>query len=342
MVMPADVNYRIASPAGGQQQSDQNLAATTVTLDARTCNAFCERSVSDETRRVYRRAVQEFFAFLGHRRPALVRPHDVARWRDHLLWEGGRKAKAATVVQKLSVIRTLFEYLLVGGPIYGVTSNPASMKLVPVPRVSDELRGRALTVKEVRHLLSGPDRSTPEGARDYALMLLILRTSLRVSEAVGVKVSDIRWDPTEELWTLRHRGKGGKERVKPLPPDVKAAIDAYLHSDDKLRVQTKTGGREAFVFQAAKNNRYVGEQRSITPTMAWMIIKKWSGYSRIGHVSPHDLRRTAITRALDLGLTYREVQLMSDHADPKTLMRYDHGRKKLKNNAINKISYDEE
>lgn len=230
---------------------------------------------------------------------------------------------------------------MLGGSSYGVTHNPASKKLVPVPRVSDDLRGRALSVTEVRHLLAGMDRSTPEGARDYALILVMLRTSLRVSEAVSMRVCDIRWDPGEAAWLLKHRGKGGKERTKPLPADVKEAIDGYLRLDENLRRMTKTGGREAFVFQAAKNNRFVGEMSPITATLGWMIVRRWGEYAGLGHVSPHDLRRTAITRALDQGLSYREVQLMSDHADPKTLMRYDHGRKKIRNSAINHLNYDE-
>jgi integrase len=59
--------------------------------------------------------------------------------------------------------------------------------------------------------------------------------------------------------------------------------------------------------------------------MAQKIVKKWADYSRLGDLSPHDLRRTAITRALESGLTYRQVQMMSKHKDPKTVMRYDHG-----------------
>jgi integrase len=63
---------------------------------------------------------------------------------------------------------------------------------------------------------------------------------------------------------------------------------------------------------------------------------------RFGHYRNHDLRRTAITRALDSGLTYRQVQMMSKHRDPKTVMRYDHGRENMEQNAVNFLGYDEE
>ncbi len=74
--------------------------------------------------------------------------------------------------------------------------------------------------------------------------------------------------------------------------------------------------------------------------MVWYLVRKWGEFSGIGKVSPHDLRRTAITRALDKG-TYRQVQMMSGHKDPKTVMKYDHGRENLEQNAINFLDYEE-
>jgi len=65
-------------------------------------------------------------------------------------------------------------------------------------------------------------------------------------------------------------------------------------------------------------------------------------YARLGDLSPHDLRRTAITKALAGGLTCRQVQMMSKHRDPKTVMRYDHGRENMEQNAVNFISYEDE
>jgi integrase len=67
-----------------------------------------------------------------------------------------------------------------------------------------------------------------------------------------------------------------------------------------------------------------------------------SSFGGIGYLSPHDLRRTAITRALEMGQTYRQVQMMSKHKDPKTVMKYDHGRENLDQNAVNFLRYDEE
>ena len=50
----------------------------------------------------------------------------------------------------------------------------------------------------------------------------------------------------------------------------------------------------------------------------------------------------AITNALESGLSYRQVQTMSKHRDPKTVMRYDHGRENWEQNAVNLLGYNEE
>ncbi len=75
--------------------------------------------------------------------------------------------------------------------------------------------------------------------------------------------------------------------------------------------------------------------------MVQRTVGRCADYSRLGDLSPHDLRRTAITKALDGGLTYRQVQMMSKHRDPKTVMRYDHGRENLEQSAVNFLGYDE-
>jgi site-specific recombinase XerD len=303
-------------------------------FDPRAAAPFVNKSVSEETRRAYRRALSEFFTFAGMKHPSEVAPADVLAWRDRLR---ARKKSAATVSFKLSVVRSFFEYLKAQGLI---SLNPASTKVVSPPELPSEPAGRALTVKEVRYLLSGPDREKPEGARDYALMLVMLRLSLRVSEVCSLRASSVKW--SHGRWTLRCKVKGGREEVWPLPKDVKEAVDHYLKLDRKRREISHSHGEDAPLFQPHVNYRTLDFDKPLSTRMAQKIVKRWADYSRLGDLSPHDLRRTAITRALDSGLTYRQVQMMSKHKDPKTVMRYDHGRENLDQNAVNFLGYDEE
>jgi integrase len=66
--------------------------------------------------------------------------------------------------------------------------------------------------------------------------------------------------------------------------------------------------------------------KALSPRMVRNIVARWGNWRGLKRLSSHDLRRTAITRALDQGLSYRQIQMMSGHKDPKTVMRYDHGR----------------
>jgi integrase/recombinase XerD len=302
-------------------------------FDPRLATPFVNKSVSEETRRAYRRAVADFFQFIGGKHPTEVVPDDVLRWRDHL--RHSRK-RAATVCFKLSVIRSFFEYLKAAGVI---SLNPASTKLVTPPELPTEPSGRALTSKEVRYLLTGPDREKPEGACDYALMLVMLRLSMRVAEVCSLRASSIRW--SHGRWTLRCKVKGGREEVWPLPKDVKQAIDDYMKLDAQRR-KTLHSDVDAFLFQPHSNYRTLIFDKALSTRMVQNIVAKWGRFTGVGDVSPHDLRRTAITRALEMGQTYRQVQMMSKHKDPKTVMRYDHSRENLDQNAANFLQYEEE
>jgi site-specific recombinase XerD len=311
----------------GEQSSIQRR------FDPRIAASFCNKSVSEETRRAYRRVTRDFFQFVGGIHPNLVTPEHVLRWRDHLRY---KRKKPATISFNLSVVRSLFEYLKAGDH---VLRNPASTRLVPPPEVADEPSGRALTAKEVRYLLSGPDRSKPEGARDYALLLLMLRLGVRVSEACSLRASSIKW--SHGRWILKFKVKGGRERTLPFPTEVKKAVDEYLKLDANRRATLHSDGTEAYLFQPHLNYRTLEFNKGISTRMAWNIVRRWAEYTGIDKISPHDLRRTAITKALDQGLTYRQVQMMSGHRDPKTVMRYDHGRENLDQNAVNFLNYDD-
>jgi integrase len=101
-------------PKQNLQDLLQRDAVSPKRFDPRTATPFVNKSVSEETRRAYRRAVADFFQFVGGKHPTEVVPSDVLSWRDYL--RHSRK-RAATVSFKLSVIRSFFEYLKADGAI---------------------------------------------------------------------------------------------------------------------------------------------------------------------------------------------------------------------------------
>lgn len=221
------------------QTQDARLALTAkAPFDYREADDFYEKSISEHTRRAYRQVVREFFIIHQQQHPAEIKPKQILAWRDSLL---ARRQHPHTVTFKLSIIRSFYEYLRTRGV---VTSNPAATNLVPPPELPEELAGRALTSEEARRLLAGPDRSRPDGARDYALLLSL---SLRVSEACSLNSSQIKW--SHGRWTLKVKVKGRRERTLPLPDEVRTAIKEYLKLDAKRRRNLHSGGENAYLFQ---------------------------------------------------------------------------------------------
>ncbi len=273
------------------RSSAQSLPSHPRQFDLALAKPFIYKSVSEETRAAYHRAIREFFAFVGGIHPTHVTQADVIAYRDDLRIKKRRKAN--TIATKLAIVRSFFEYLKAGGII---AFNPASTRLVTPPELPTELQGRALVPKEVRYLLSGPDCNKPEGARDYAIMLVMLRLSLRLAEVSTLRASAIKW--SHGRWILKCKIKGGKEETWPLPKDVKGAIDDYLKLDGVRRRTLHSGGDEAYLFQPLINYRTLVFDKPLSPRMIQKIVARWGEYTGIGRVTPHDLRRTVVTMML--------------------------------------------
>ncbi len=307
-------------------------------FEEKLATPFIYKSVSNETRAAYKRGIKEFFAVVGGRHPAEVTPEHVINYRDGLQARG---RKPATVCTKLSIVRSFFDYLLADGI---VARNPASTRFVTPPQLPTAPGGRSLTSKEVRYLLSGPDQKTTTGARDYAMIVVMVRLSLREAEVASLRASGVKWNGTR--WTLTCKIKGGREEVWPLPKDVKAAIDEYLELDKDrrsiLKCDGSSKGSDAYVFQPVTNYATGIFDKALSTRSIQRIVGRWADFTGIGKVTPHDLRRTVVTRLLDLGYTYREVQMVTKQKDPKTVMKYDYGRENLDKNPVNKLTYDDE
>jgi integrase len=170
------------------------------------------------------------------------------------------------------------------------------------------------------------------------MMLIMLRLSLRLAEVSALQVSAIRW--SHGRWILRCKVKGGKEETWPLPKDVKEAIDDYLKLDTLRRRTLHSDGPDAFLFQPLVNYRRLVFDKPLSPRMIQKIVARWGEFTGIGRVTPHDLGRTVVTKLLNDGRSYREVQMVTKHKDPKTIMRYDHARENLDSSPVNHLTWD--
>ena len=188
------------------------------------------------------------------------------------------------------------------------------------PRIPKRLP-KALTVDQIVALIDATySESDVITLRDVALVELMYATGARVSEAVGLKISDVvkvldagRDSSETEIISLRLLGKGGKERVVPLGKYAQKALDQYL-----VRVRPSLlGGRRS---QALFLNQH---GTGLSRQSAWQIIHDAAARAGLGGaVSPHALRHSFATHLLEGGADIRVVQELLGHASVTTTQIY--------------------
>jgi integrase/recombinase XerD len=185
--------------------------------------------------------------------------------------------------------------------------NPA-VNLLP-PKLWKPLP-KVLSEEEVEALLAAPDIATPLGLRDRAMFEMLYAAGLRVSELVGLKLSQLRLD----AGFLIAFGKGSKERVVPVGEQAEDWTRRYL---SEVR-PSLAHGRHQEVFL----NRH-GE--TMSRSGFWRIIKAHGRQAGIrSPLSPHVLRHSFATHLLEHGADLRVVQSLLGHTDISTTQIYTH------------------
>jgi integrase/recombinase XerD len=169
-----------------------------------------------------------------------------------------------------------------------------------------------LTAAEADAMRNELPRRSATGLRNRAMVEAMLGAGLRVSEVVALMPRDIDW----QAGTIRiNDGKGGRDRVVPVNADTLGWLQAW----SSKRAELSFNGRHAF-FCGIRT----GGKRLTTRAVHAMIsgLAERAGVEK--NVSPHVLRHTFATQALDAGLTIREVQELLGHSDVSTTMIYTH------------------
>lgn len=257
-----------------------------------------ERGLSSATVAAYRRDLRQYEAFLDGRVPS---PDLVASWLQDL---HDRGLASSSIGRKLAAVRGLHRFLLAEGD---TDTDPTA--LVDGPRRSLTLP-KALTVDEVLALLDAPDRSTPLGRRDRALLEFAYATGARVAEIVGIDQDDVDLDEASAVLT----GKGDKQRLVPIGSHAVAALRDW-YAD---RVTMRKAGRDSgAVFLNARGGR-------LTRQGVFTIVRRQAercGLDR-SRVSPHVLRHSTATHMVEGGADLRTVQELLGHATINTTQVY--------------------
>jgi len=162
----------------------------------------------------------------------------------------------------------------------------------------------ALSARELGRLLAAAE-SNP---RDFAILNLMARAGLRVGEVVALEIDDIELGERSGWLTVR-RGKGNKERRVPISADARRALRSWLN------VRPKTESRLLFL------SRSMGP---LSPRDVQRMTAEYARRAKLQGVTPHTLRHTFATRAVEAGVDLATLQAILGHESINTTGRYLH------------------
>lgn len=270
-----------------------------------------ERNVSPHTLRNYASDLEQFRLYIlrfEKREDIPVANIDRLTIREWMSTLHAADKKKASVARKLASLRTFFQFLIREGKL---ETNPA--KLVATPRIERKLPNH-LSMEDAVRFIETPNVNTDLGRRDRAMIEFLYATGIRVSELVGIDLSDI--DLRERL--VRVTGKRKKQRIVPFHEH---ALDALMHYLEKTRPvflnECPPAERdERAVFLHRRGGRIT------TRSVGRMIDKYIKQCADLHSISPHSLRHSFATHLLDSGADLRDIQELLGHARLSTTQIY--------------------
>jgi len=214
--------------------------------------------------------------------------------------------EASTQSRCLSGIRSFFQYLVFEGKI----------PMDPTVHIKSPQKGRklpdTLSFDEINLILEANDMSTNEGVRNRTMLEFLYGAGLRVSELVGLKLTDVYI----ENGFIKVCGKGDKERLVPAGRDAFTYLKLYL---SHIRPQIP-------VKKSAVNYVFLNRRGSpLSRVMVFIICKDLAQKAGIQKtISPHTFRHSFATHLIEGGADLRAVQEMLGHESILTTEIYTH------------------
>lgn len=279
-----------------------------------------DNDFADTTRLVYDHAVTSWLKF--------ARPWSAGWEKRTIQWSASLDSRALkTKALYVGAAKKFLERLRQDG----VTKSPRNpLYTVRFRKTkSSGIKRRALTDDEVKALVASCDTGTILGMRDLCILRIMLYTALRIAAVAGIMIGDLF--RSKGTWYVIYKAKGqnSKQRNKPLDDLVWSSIEEYL----------KATGRNS----EGKGPLFLTGKRRITTTGIRKMIKRRFARCDIVDrtVSIHSLRHTAATKAIEMGISMRDLQIFLDHESIATTEGYVHDRRELDSVQSFHISYGE-
>lgn len=271
------------------------------------------RGASPHTIRSYIKDIRQFEDFLrggvkeneGGGKLLNASPDDIRAYLGSIIGERER----SSVSRKLSSLRAFYRFLLKRDYI---ERSPAA--IVSYPKGETKLVDY-LTVDDVFRLIETAGGEKPSEKRDRAVLELLYSTGIRVSELVGLDISDVDFEQS----VLKVSGKGKKERVVPAGDPALSSLRDYLN----VRKLDNFGTAKNHILEDALFLNMRGGRLSARSVNR--IVKK---YILLGsmtlNVSPHKLRHAFATHLLEMGAGLRDIQELLGHESIAATQKYTH------------------
>lgn len=202
---------------------------------------------------------------------------------------------------KVGELRSLLRFLFVRG-LTGLALGDA---VPPVAGWRDTRIPRVVPPADVERLIGSCDRSTLDGARDAAIVLLLARLGLRSIEVARLELADLDWRAGEVLV----RGKGGREDRLPLPDDAGTALAEYL------TVRGRREFRRVFLTLRAPT-------RPIRPDLVGDVVRRACERAGVAQFTPHRLRHALASEMLAHGASLQDISQVLRHRHLSTTAIY--------------------
>lgn len=295
LMVPSPAVTPAESHPGGRPWQEV-LAVYLDTLDSRA------------TRDAYRRGIADFMGYADAAIVWEVEPQQLTGYRGELVRRVELEALTpATVNQRLAACRRFLEFAKMTG------QSPLSKEVVAFC-----LKGLRSTVKRPYQVLSQAEMrrllgTREPGSRDHALLALMLGTGLRASEVCRLRLEDLASDEAGDLSVRVRQGKGRKDRVVPLAPQVAQAVTDYLTAAGRLGVVRSRVSEPVFPSRQGRMSRRRLAQLVEDAVKAAGVTKP---------ISPHSLRHSYGIALLRNGASPVAVGKLLGHASIATTQRY--------------------
>ena len=213
---------------------------------------------------------------------------------------------ATSLSRILSGVRSFYHFLVLGDVL---EVNPT--ELLEFPKKPQHLPD-VLSVEEIDAIESAIDLSQQEGHRNKAIIETLFSCGLRVSELIGLKMSDLYFD---EMF-IKVEGKGSKQRLVPISEKAIHELNLYFKDRNLLAIPADY---QNYVFVSFRR------KKPLTRVMVFLMIKELVAKAGIKKtVSPHTFRHSFATSLLEGGANLRAIQAMLGHESIATTQIYTH------------------